>query len=52
MAQAVASDLATSDVALRGLVMLFPGPDPKPVVEELTARLSEELDYTIAVENQ
>ena len=32
--------------------MLFPGLDPEPVVVELKARLSEELDYANEAANQ
>ena len=46
------SDLATADVAFRGLAMLFPGLDPEPVVAELKERLTEELDYRSEADNQ
>ena len=50
--QAIGSDLATADVVFRGLAMMFPGLDPEPVVVELKARLSEELDYANEAANQ
>lgn len=52
VAKAIASDLATADVAFRGLAMLFPGLDPEPVVAELKERLTEELDYRAEADNQ
>jgi len=50
--RAIGSDLATADVLFRGLAKLFPGLEPGPVVEELKARLSEELDYLNEAANQ
>ncbi|MGI9621530.1 MAG: ABC1 kinase family protein [Acidimicrobiales bacterium] len=50
--EAIGSDLATADVLFRGLAMMFPGLDPGPVVEELRARLIEELDYEKEASNQ
>jgi predicted unusual protein kinase regulating ubiquinone biosynthesis (AarF/ABC1/UbiB family) len=49
---AIRSDLTTSDLLFRALSLLFPGLDPGPLVEELRARLVEELDYTREAENQ
>src|SRR6202008_3827606 len=39
-------------VLFRALSLLFPGLDPGPLVEELRARLVEELDYTQEAANQ
>lgn len=50
--EAISSDLATADVVFRGLAVMFPGLDPEPVVEELKARLSEELDYGLEAQSQ
>jgi predicted unusual protein kinase regulating ubiquinone biosynthesis (AarF/ABC1/UbiB family) len=50
--QAIDSDLATADVLFRGLAKMFPGLEPGPVVEELKARLREELDYEKEADNQ
>ncbi len=50
--KAIGSDLATADVVFRGLTVLFPGLEPEPVVQELKARLSEELDYANEADNQ
>lgn len=50
--RAIGSDLATADVLFRGLSMLFPGLEPGPIVAELKARLTEELDYENEADNQ
>ncbi len=50
--EAIASDLTTADVVFRGLARLFPGLEPGPVVAELKARLSEEIDYRHEAMNQ
>ncbi|MGQ0824574.1 MAG: ABC1 kinase family protein [Actinomycetota bacterium] len=49
---AIRADLASGDVLFRALSMMFPGLDAGPLVEELRARLVEELDYTIEAHNQ
>ncbi len=48
---AIRADLANTDFLFRALGMMFPGLDPKPLVEELRARLVEELDYRIEADN-
>ncbi|MGB3411205.1 MAG: AarF/ABC1/UbiB kinase family protein [Microthrixaceae bacterium] len=50
--EAVAADLENSDLIFTMLGMLFPGLDPKPIVEELRERIVEELDYSVEAENQ
>ena len=50
--EAIRADLVNTDLVFRALALLFPGLDPKPLVEELRARLVEELDYTIEARNQ
>jgi len=50
--QAVSSDLDNVGLLFAGMGQLFPGFDPKPFVEELRARLIEELDYLNEAENQ
>ena len=43
---AIRADLVNTDLLFRAhRVCMFPGLDPKPLVEELRARLVEELDY-------
>ena len=42
---AIRADLTTSDLLFRAMSLMFPGLDPGPLVEELRARLVEELDY-------
>jgi predicted unusual protein kinase regulating ubiquinone biosynthesis (AarF/ABC1/UbiB family) len=49
---AIRADLANTDMLFRLIGLGFPGLDPKVVVEELRARLSEELDYRIEAANQ
>ncbi len=50
--EAVAADLENSDLIFSMLGMMFPGLDPKPIVEELRERIVEELDYRIEADNQ
>ena len=49
---AIRADLVNTDVLFRALGLLFPGLDPKPLVDELRTRLVEELDYGIEASNQ
>jgi len=49
---AIRADLTSTDVLFRALSLLFPGLDPGPLVDELRARLVEELDYRIEAANQ
>jgi len=49
---AIRADLVNTDVLFRALGLLFPGLDPRPLVEELRARLLEELDYVTEASNQ
>ncbi len=50
--EAIRADLANSDLLFGALSMLFPGMDPRPIAEELRARIGEELDYTLEAANQ
>jgi predicted unusual protein kinase regulating ubiquinone biosynthesis (AarF/ABC1/UbiB family) len=50
--KAIASDLGNARAIFGGLGMLYPGLDPGPLVDELEARLLEELDYRNEAENQ
>ena len=50
--KAVAADLENTDLLFQLMGMLFPGLDPKPIVEELRERLVEELDYRLEARNQ
>jgi len=50
--EAIRADLTNTDFLFRALGMLFPGLDPKPLVEELRARIVEELDYRVEAANQ
>ena len=50
--EAVAADLGNTDLLFQMMGMLFPGMDPGPIVEEITVRLVEELDYSLEADNQ
>ncbi len=49
---AMAADLENTDLLFQMMGMLFPGMDPAPIVEEITVRLVEELDYCSEADNQ
>lgn len=49
---AIRADLLNTDVIFRVLGLLFPGFEHGPLVEELRARLVEELDYVNEADNQ
>lgn len=50
--EAVGADLENVGLVFAGLAQLFPGLDHGPLVEELKARLAEELDYRLEASNQ
>src|SRR5262245_60882663 len=52
VADAIAADLANVGVLYRFVALMYPALDPAPVVAELRARVTEELDYTREAENQ
>ncbi|HUQ39181.1 MAG TPA: AarF/ABC1/UbiB kinase family protein [Acidimicrobiales bacterium] len=52
VADAIAADLANSDMLFGVMGMIFPGLDPGPIVQELRERLTEELDYSLEARNQ
>jgi predicted unusual protein kinase regulating ubiquinone biosynthesis (AarF/ABC1/UbiB family) len=52
VADAVESDLANVGLVFGGMGQLFDGFDHRPFVEELKARLAEELDYRLEAEHQ
>jgi len=49
---AIRADLVNTDLLFRALGLMFPGLDPGPLVAELRARLTEELDYGNEAANQ
>jgi len=49
---AIRADLVNTDLLFRVLGLLFPGFEREPLVDELRARLVEELDYSIEAGNQ
>jgi predicted unusual protein kinase regulating ubiquinone biosynthesis (AarF/ABC1/UbiB family) len=52
VAEAIGADLANVGVLYRMMAMFYPNLDPKPVVEELRGRITEELDYEREARNQ
>jgi len=50
--EAIRSDLDNAGMIFSALKMLFPGLDPKPLVQELRERIGEELDYDLEADNQ
>ncbi|MEY2473668.1 MAG: hypothetical protein QOK28_2997 [Actinomycetota bacterium] len=50
--KAIIADLDNSNMLFAVLGMVFPNLDPKPVVQELRERLTEEVDYRIEAKNQ
>ena len=50
--EAIGADLDNAGLLLRRHGLVFPGLDPGPLVDELRARLGEELDYRIEAANQ
>lgn len=52
VAEAMAADLANVGLLFRGLGAVFPGLEPGPLVAELRARLTEELDYRLEARRQ
>ncbi|MDP9074847.1 MAG: AarF/ABC1/UbiB kinase family protein [Actinomycetota bacterium] len=49
---AIRSDLDNSALLVQIVGMVFPGLEAEPVLEELRARLTEELDYRLEADNQ
>jgi predicted unusual protein kinase regulating ubiquinone biosynthesis (AarF/ABC1/UbiB family) len=49
---AIRADLDNAGMLFGGMGMMFPGLDPGPIVEEVRARLGEELDYLREADNQ
>jgi predicted unusual protein kinase regulating ubiquinone biosynthesis (AarF/ABC1/UbiB family) len=50
--KAIENDLSNADPLLRIMGRAFPSLDPKPLVQELTERLVEEVDYELEARNQ
>ena len=50
--QAIRGDLDNAGFIFGAMKMLFPGLDPKPLVQELRDRITEELDYRLEADNQ
>ena len=50
--EAIKADLDNSDLLFGIIGMVMPGFDPKPLVQEIRERVSEELDYRIEADNQ
>jgi predicted unusual protein kinase regulating ubiquinone biosynthesis (AarF/ABC1/UbiB family) len=52
VADAIRGDLDNAALLYRLMTPLFPGLDPRPVLDELRARIGEELDYAREADNQ
>jgi predicted unusual protein kinase regulating ubiquinone biosynthesis (AarF/ABC1/UbiB family) len=52
VAQAIRADLDNAGMVFSAMAMAFPGLEPGPLVDELRARIVEELDYTLEARNQ
>ncbi len=52
VAAAIRSDMASGTVLFHGLGAAFPGLDPGPIIQEIKARITEELDYALEARNQ
>lgn len=52
VAEAVAADLGNAGWLFGGLAAMFPGVQPEPIIDEIKARLNEELDYVTEAANQ
>jgi predicted unusual protein kinase regulating ubiquinone biosynthesis (AarF/ABC1/UbiB family) len=52
VAEAIAADLDNATMLYRMITPFYPGLDARPVVDELRARIGEELDYAREAENQ
>jgi predicted unusual protein kinase regulating ubiquinone biosynthesis (AarF/ABC1/UbiB family) len=50
--EAIKADLDNSDMLFGIIGMVMPGFDPKPLVDEIRERVSEELDYRLEADNQ
>ncbi len=50
--EAIRGDLDNAGMLFQAMTLLFPGLDPGPIVEELRARLIEEVDYELEAANQ
>jgi len=50
--EAIANDLANAEPLIRIMRRAFPSLDPEPLVQELTERLVEEVDYELEAKNQ
>lgn len=52
VAEAIRADLANVGLLYQMMAMFYPALDPKPVVDELRERITEELDYELEAKNQ
>lgn len=52
VAEAIRADLANVGMMTRAITLLYPALDPAGLVDELRARLTEELDYGLEARNQ
>lgn len=52
VADAIKADMQNAAMLYRMVGLMYPGLDPKPVIEELRGRIGEELDYAREARNQ
>ncbi len=52
VAEAIRADLANAGLLYQMMGMFYPALDPKPVVDELRERITEELDYRLEAKSQ
>ncbi|MEO8554981.1 MAG: AarF/ABC1/UbiB kinase family protein, partial [Kofleriaceae bacterium] len=52
VAEAIRADLANAGMLYQMMAMFYPALDPKPVVDELRSRITEELDYVNEARSQ
>lgn len=52
VADAINADMQNAGMLYRMVGLMYPGLDPKPVIEELRGRIGEELDYAREARNQ
>ncbi len=50
--KALNADMSNASMLFHAIGLMFPHMDPKPIVQELSVRLKEEVDYQIEADNQ
>ena len=52
VAEAIRGDMANAAVLYRMMMMMYPGVEPGPIIDELRSRIGDELDYAAEAKNQ